>query len=343
MIKSLHLHNIQRHKDSVFEFHPGLNVICGKTDHGKSAVYRGFRWCQSNFPAGTSALLNKWADEMSVTIEVEESITRLRSKSQNIYQIGDGKPMLAGRGVSDVVSRILNMGEINFQHQKDQFYLLNENGTEVARVLNEIADLQVIDRTLGNADRECKALSSSIKRVEAQVKDKEKSLSEWEYLEEMEEGLTQLEGYEAQADSLKRRMQSLQRIMDRWKTLDEEKGRLTPFLTAEEELEGLLDQEEEYVKLQKRVAQFRKLYTGWQALKKEKDSLPDFIEVKEELKQLQDQSEKLKKFQQRLSLEKQLDRLRKEKIKVGVEVDNLEKQFRKVMPDKCPLCGGVKK
>ena len=37
MISSVHIKNFQKHKDLSLEFTPGINVITGKSDAGKSA------------------------------------------------------------------------------------------------------------------------------------------------------------------------------------------------------------------------------------------------------------------------------------------------------------------
>jgi DNA repair exonuclease SbcCD ATPase subunit len=44
MILSLHLVNFETHKDSLIEFSPGMNVIRGSTDQGKSTIRRALTY-----------------------------------------------------------------------------------------------------------------------------------------------------------------------------------------------------------------------------------------------------------------------------------------------------------
>jgi AAA15 family ATPase/GTPase len=52
MIKSLEIKNVLSHKDAKLEFCPGVNVIVGPSDHGKSALFHAFNWGAFNRPTG---------------------------------------------------------------------------------------------------------------------------------------------------------------------------------------------------------------------------------------------------------------------------------------------------
>ena len=55
-IKQLRLKNFQSHEDTVLDFVPGLNVLLGNSDTGKSAIVRAIRWLFYNEPAGDEFL-----------------------------------------------------------------------------------------------------------------------------------------------------------------------------------------------------------------------------------------------------------------------------------------------
>jgi exonuclease SbcC len=52
-IKKLSLRNFQSHRETDLEFSPGLNIIVGPSDQGKSAIIRALRWLFYNEPRGT--------------------------------------------------------------------------------------------------------------------------------------------------------------------------------------------------------------------------------------------------------------------------------------------------
>ena len=51
-IKKIIIDNFQSHEHTEIEFGPGLNVIVGPSDYGKSAVVRALRWVLYNEPRG---------------------------------------------------------------------------------------------------------------------------------------------------------------------------------------------------------------------------------------------------------------------------------------------------
>ena len=86
MIEYIQLRNFQSHKDSELEFSPGVNVIIGDSDQGKTAIMRAFYWLIFGKPSGDS--MRKWNTkaDTEVTVETaEHQISRIRGKSVNQY------------------------------------------------------------------------------------------------------------------------------------------------------------------------------------------------------------------------------------------------------------------
>ena len=67
MIQSLHIKNLQSHKDSHLDFCEGVNVIVGPSDSGKSAILRALRWIVKNRPQG-DVLRSHWGGETEASI-----------------------------------------------------------------------------------------------------------------------------------------------------------------------------------------------------------------------------------------------------------------------------------
>ena len=67
MIQWLHLKNCHSHKDTLVEFHSGVNVFVGDTDSGKSALLRGLEkvvW--NNFTS--KELTSHWGGPLNISI-----------------------------------------------------------------------------------------------------------------------------------------------------------------------------------------------------------------------------------------------------------------------------------
>jgi hypothetical protein len=131
-----------------------------------------------NRPAGTSII--RWgASETKVNLYVDRyDIERNRGKGKNQYRFKKKKDKryekleAFGRNcVPDKISSILNITENNFQGQHNLPFWFGTSPPEVARRLNTIVNLTVIDKTLSN-------LASMIRKSKSAVEVSEERLKE---------------------------------------------------------------------------------------------------------------------------------------------------------------------
>jgi exonuclease SbcC len=69
MITQLNITNFQSHVKSVLKLSPGINVICGPSDSGKSAIIRGLRWVIENQPTGKGGTWAVYPDRFKAAIK----------------------------------------------------------------------------------------------------------------------------------------------------------------------------------------------------------------------------------------------------------------------------------
>lgn len=194
MIQKIEIQNFQSHKHTILEFDKGVNVICGESDNGKSAVIRAIRWVVENYPQGVDKINSSWNDDfkepMVVIIFTDKGrIDRVRSKTRNGYNIWyNGKEPIElnaiGKGVPKEVTDFLNVSDVNFQFQMDPPYLLSKTPGQASEYLNEIVHLDSIDKIMSIADSDKRQLSSEQKTVENDIKKLEIDLKNYEWIDE---------------------------------------------------------------------------------------------------------------------------------------------------------------
>lgn len=194
MITKIELHNFQSHKNTVLDFDKGVNVICGETDNGKSAVIRAIRWVVENYPQGTNKINSTWNDDfkepLSVKLYTDKGyVERIRDKTRNGYNIcKNGEQIVRldaiGKGVPKEVTDFLNVSDVNFQFQMDPPYLLSKTPGQASEYLNEIVHLDSIDKIMSVADSDKRQLSSEQKTVESDIKKLEEDLKKYEWVDE---------------------------------------------------------------------------------------------------------------------------------------------------------------
>lgn len=195
MIKSLTIKNIQSHKNSILEFSPGINALVGTSNNGKSAVLRALMWAITNRPLGTEILLSNWAydskgkqaDEMSVTVEKENSVlTRRKTKIENEYVINGEKLEAIKTDIPEQVKKFFSLSETNIQRQQDAPFLLSQSSGKIAEYFNRIVRLDIIDRVLGNAESSRRKMKNQLELSEQNEKKFEKELEKYSWLDSAE-------------------------------------------------------------------------------------------------------------------------------------------------------------
>lgn len=161
----LTIKNYQGHEESELEFvSPGINAIVGKNGHGKSSIFRALR----SVPLGDSLYRRKRTRETIVTID---GCTKGYVKSKNIYRVDDTEFKALRNLVPKEVTDRLQLKEINFRSQHNQYFLLQDSPGAVARTMNELTDLGVIDYVASALKSEGASLKTF---AEVQQKDIEK-------------------------------------------------------------------------------------------------------------------------------------------------------------------------
>lgn len=189
MIQSLRVEGFQSHHDSHLEFHPGVNVIVGPSDSGKSSIIRAIRWVAKNLPAGDD-IITHGRKGAKVTLKVDgDDVVRDRSSTRNVY-ILDGKPLGSiGQGVPDEVTNLLNLSPFTFQMQMDAPFLLSSSSGEVARTLNRTVQLEDIDLSTKNIASMEREIKGQVQNITSNLAPLEVELQQLACVDELEAGV----------------------------------------------------------------------------------------------------------------------------------------------------------
>ena len=197
MVTKLSIENFQSHENSVLDFHPGVNIIIGKSDSGKSAVLRALRWAIKNEPGG-EAYRSHWGGDTLVQLQTSESdiISRKKTNATNSYSLNEQEFKAFGTKPPEAINDALRIGPTNLQAQFDSPFLLNETPGEVARYFNAVAHIDVIDRCLKTVNSGHASCRTDLKYSKGQHKEKVIELRRFELLEQFEMEVEALESFE---------------------------------------------------------------------------------------------------------------------------------------------------
>ena len=346
MIKKLILNNFQAHKKTELKFCPGVNAIIGESDEGKTSIIRALYWAAQNKPNGGDFISNfSKKGECSANLIIDgNEVTRFKNKSENCYKVnGQEFKALGKSGVPDEVSNILQLDDLNFQNQMDSPFLLSNNGGEVARYLNEVADLNIISESLTKIKSRVDSTNRDIKAVEAEVESSQSELTELDWIKIAEKELLQLED-----DHLEfKNKQSIQEyLIDTLEETDDLLEQLERFKDQDQELYEiclLINEYKNYQEQEIYLNGFKSDLNGLKSISDKIDSLPfdkkeikDIVNLNTLIYSFQEQEKELSNFNYLIEQSYGLD----DELSILSEaIQAKEEEFHASFPDQCPLCG----
>jgi exonuclease SbcC len=247
-IKTITIHDFQSHEETRMELHPGVNILSGQSDSGKTAVLRALDWALNNRPQGDE-YRREGSKTTTVEVEFVDGTTVQRQKDRtvsNSYYLKTPDPdKVTGMGVvaqeykafgvsvpPDVL-RAVSMSPINWQRQLDAPFLLSETAGEVARKLNKIVRLDVIDMALSRIATLVRDNSADSRAVAGNVESLTASEEGFAYLDKMEAAVEAAEILHARKLALETDAQRLDSLMN---TVRLTRGDL---VAADKDLEGV--------------------------------------------------------------------------------------------------------
>lgn len=343
MIEKITLENFQSHKKTEMEFGPGVNVIVGPSDSGKTAIIRALRWLVWNRPSG-DAFISHWADSTKVSVQIDgKIITREKTKTENKYLLDT---MIFNAVKTDVpidVQTLLNLGEINIQQQLDRPFLLDATPGEVASHFNKIAHLDVIDTAMKNILQWTRKLQQDIANKEDNIKRAESEEHGYAYLEDMEMHIVALEQTQQHYNNIKTTITSMTNTIDKIQQIDKEIETYNQLIGMEPQVEEIIvhiNMRDETIKqlvtLNKLVGEIQRIED---TICKNKTILKDEPVVEKILVLLEQKQEKTTAIKRLSSLVEAAQKTAKFLADKKTELNILEKRFHKEFPDICPLCG----
>ena len=301
MIKQIQSKNFQSHKDTTIDLDNGVNVILGPSDCGKSAIRRALRWVFENRPSGDN-FRSYWGGDTCTDIVLNNGICISREKGkENLYVISEHgeqpKEFRAfGQDVPEEIKKILNASDINLQTQHSLPFLIFDSPGEVAKFINKIADLDIIDKTLSNIAQILKKENNSFSTAKEIYADFENQLKEYDWVENADIEFRRLKNKDEKIEALYQKEKKIDEILYDIQTVNSEIKKQNKTIQYKEKLKELEIKANEIENLKKKEKEITNLLSSLATNKK------DIVFAKSEL-------------------------------------SKFKKQFDKLMPDICPLCG----
>lgn len=245
-ITNVTIRGFQSHVDSGFKLAPGLTVITGPSDAGKTAVIRALRWLAFNEPQGDSFLhtlynpdgsVNTQAEQAEVIVEMDNGavITKTRRKGKTTYTHSLYPEPWEKAEVPPEIKEALGLTKqsygdfetcLNFAFQLDPPFLLSETGSVGAKVLGKLAGTEVVDKAIGAVNKLMHRTRTDLAQAEKTVGQLDVELLEYLQVDTQYSELETLETVFANTEKLVIKQKALVELNNQYTALTDRKRAL---------------------------------------------------------------------------------------------------------------------
>jgi AAA15 family ATPase/GTPase len=173
MINKLEIHGFQSHLSTDLVLSPGVNVIIGQSNSGKSAILRAFNWVTTNRPLGDGFIKHGEKEAKVCVFKSNAIVSRCRGSRENKYTISNGENNAVltafGQEVPPQVLDVLGFSDINVQRQFSPYFLVFDSPGSVAEYIRSITDSDEIDMVTNAISSELRTKNSEMESIKLQV------------------------------------------------------------------------------------------------------------------------------------------------------------------------------
>jgi len=355
MIKSIDIKNFETHLDTSITLHKGVNTFVGESDEGKSGIIRAIKWNTKNRPQGDAYRndqLTKKDKKKFVQVKVNYKQTgivlRERNDSgKNHYVINNGEPLRALRtDVPQEVKDVTQMKDVNIQgqHPTEQYFLLADKPGQVAKKLNEVAGLTVMDKAMSEINSQVRSTNSELKLIKKEIETNETKLKKSDWVPKAVVFANKLKKFKTKLENKSTKIQQLSHAITQLEIVNE---KLQHFKGIEKALMEITEHEKLFTKIKIIETQKQTLENNISMLK----SIDLEIKSSHSTKNALNTLKQLEKLQQSISaneketenLKKMLSRIdysNKQYLIAEMELDKITKEFNEMIKTtECPVCG----
>jgi exonuclease SbcC len=192
MIKSVKIHNFRSHEDAELKFHPGVNVIFGLGQSGKTNIARAINWVVYNRPSGFNMHSHfAYDEETSVELVLDNGAVNLTKTSKlTSYSLINGSSYsYTGKSVPEPITKLLNISDINISNQLDAPFLITDSPGEVGKVINRITKIEQVDSWISKITTRINQSKNVIDILQKDIDVLDKEVSQYDDLHKLENSI----------------------------------------------------------------------------------------------------------------------------------------------------------
>jgi exonuclease SbcC len=347
MIKSAYIEFFQGHVNSFLEFSKGVNTITGTSDSGKSAIIKAINWYKDNRPSGDS--FKNWdareQDQVAVEICTEKDAGAIiRENGKTKYVLNGVDFDVVQTDVPSEISDSLNLADYNVQGQFSSYFLLQDSPGEVARKLNEYADMEEVDILFSNLDSEIRTTNKKITDLKKEISEHTSNLNNFKNLKEIEKIIENISKEYEKSLGIDASLKVLTEIVITLESINKEREEANSLVMLDDQVSGIFSRINEVDILSSKENSLKNIVKDLDDLKQEKEIDLLYLDIEKQnnalLEKLKERDKIVVGIENLASLIQKLEYEKKQKTTEMENVATIKKNYISLLSEVkiCPVC-----
>jgi len=325
----------QCHDKLRIKFDPKITAIIGPSDVGKSSVLRAIRWVATNRPLGSSFIKDGSTVSEAKLWFTETTVRRKKDNDKNTYKVGDSVFKAIGSGVPEDVSNAMSMDDVNFQGQHEAPFWFSLSPGEVAKRINSIVDLSIIDKVMEKINHRVRKSSSMVELIKERLTEAEESVKALDHVEVMDDELEVIKKCDIETGLIREKHHALVKLLREYEDVKVRVAKAEKQIMDGDQVIGASHDFQElsnvFMDVVKNISEIKR-YT-----QSSNQEIPDIGDIERTQKECEQARNVHDEMCEKVSLWKQL---RFSKHVIQDELKEREKELVEITGGTCPVCGG---
>ena len=215
-IESIRIQDFQNHQDTYIKLVPGLNLITGSSDSGKSAIIRALSTAYIDVFRKQYVRDGQKNAKITLNFKNGDYYKRIKGDTNELeFQYADKELQKHSRFSKNFPQEAIDFlghipktstGALPFASQEDKLFLINLSDEALPKEISRLLGIHDLEEAASNLGSDINKISGDIKRVNTEIENTKKKLEPYEELDEkiqkLENLTEQIESYETSQKSL---------------------------------------------------------------------------------------------------------------------------------------------
>jgi len=218
-IKSIRIQDFQNHQDTFFELKPGLNIITGSSDNGKSAISRSLHLAFLDSFRKYDVREGQKNAKVTITYNNGDWYSRTKGDTNEIEYQREGQEVVKhsrfSKNIPTDVTEFLGhipktlSGALPLANQEEKFFLITLSDEALPKEISRLLGIDDLEEAASLLGSDVNKISGDIKKVVGEIESTKEKLEPYENLDQKIKNLNEFKEMIAEYEALEKEIKDI--------------------------------------------------------------------------------------------------------------------------------------